>query len=127
MSFTKPFYRYSSRNIAGQEKHPSVIAKRENVLNLWVAGQKTLEIAEALSISENTVKHYLRLARIKGDVRAKKRTQTHYKHRQLRRQERDEQITTLKEHGFSIQQIAKMCNCTERLVYLRLSETRDDD
>lgn len=126
MTFQKPFYRYSSKNIHGQAIHPYVKAKREKVLNLWLAGQKVEAIADAVNIAESTVRHYVRMARVNGDLRARSRRRTHYKHRQTKRQERDEQITILKIQGFTNAQIAKMCNCTERLVYLRLKEAKDD-
>lgn len=123
--FDKPFWRYSSRNITGGHKHPRVQSMREKTLNLWATGQKVAVISDTLGIPESTVKHYLRLARANGDVRAKRR-HNHYRHRQLKRQDREEQIATLHEHGLPVPQIAKLCNCTERLVYLRLKEVKGD-
>lgn len=125
MTFSKPFYRYSPKNIYGQTPHPSVRSKREKVLNLWIAGQKTIEIADSLGISENTVKHYIRLARINGDLRAKRRTKTHFRERVQKADQRRDQIVVLYQQGFTIRQIANMCHCTRRLVELRLKEAKD--
>ena len=99
--------------------------KREQVLNLWVAGRKWLEISTMLDIPEETVRHYVRSARAKGDLRAVNRKTRHYRHRSFIAQQRTEQIVLLKKQGFKPCQISDILGISKWLVFKRLKEARD--
>lgn len=64
------FWRYSSRNRVGHQRHPLTAARRSLVLELWSAGMTKEEIACSMFIDEDTVSRHLREARRAGDARA---------------------------------------------------------
>lgn len=121
MTFDKPFWRYSSRNVSTQVRHPKSHFTKERVLNMWASLHTCEEIAEALSIADRTVRQYLRRARVAKDPRAAYRSRLSHR-REVQAEKRRRQIKSLYQGGMEIKDIAKVVGCHERLVQMRIKE-----
>lgn len=90
---------------------------------MWAELHTIVEIAEALDISEDTVRAYVRRARRLNDPRASR------PHNWNRRQEcaarRKTQITLMAKAGVSITDIARKMGISVRLVRMRIKEASD--
>lgn len=115
------FYEYSSRNRSGGT-HPIVFRRREKALDMWWSGSTREEIAISLDISPDTVRHYIRHARARGDVRA---TSERRSKRRIMAEVRRMHIIEMTKQKFTCQEIAKRLNVHPRLVQMRLKEAEN--
>lgn len=100
--------------------------KRNQVLDLWLADLKTIEIAVTLGISETTVKRYIRQARAAGDLRALKREQSTKEAMRRSSLKKTIRIRTLNKQKLPVREIAKLVGCSRELVYMRLREAGEE-
>lgn len=114
-----PFHAYSSRNKPGNKPHPTVLHRRETILNMYWEHRTIEEIAVSLDIAIDTVRGYIKRARRRGDKRAARRTGLK---RIMQAEARREQILELASFGYSPNDIAKHVHCHLRLVQMRLKE-----
>lgn len=120
---SKPFYTYSSYNKRGGRQHPTVTRRMNRVLDLWVAGFPMVFIAEDLDIDLETVRDYLRRAKVRGDPRAHRpRAIDRYR---IRGRTRRLQIKMLVKAGYTAREIAKQLECSARLVQIRIKEAAE--
>lgn len=112
------FYRYSSRNRKGGT-HPVVFRRREQALTMWWQGATYDEIAMSLDISPDTVRHYIRSGKRRGDIRAagERRSKRH-----VMAEVRRMHILDMAKQGRTCGEIAKKLNIGKRLVQMRLKE-----
>lgn len=115
---THAFYKYSSRNRSGGT-HPVVFRRREKALDMWWSGSTREEIAMSLDISPDTVRHYIRYARTRGDIRA---TAERMSKRRVMAEVRRMHILEMARQKLTCQEIAKRLNVHPRLVQMRLKE-----
>jgi len=116
------FYELSSRNKKGNRPHPTVLWRREQILNMYWEHRSIDEISVTLDIACDTVRDYIKRARKDGDDRAS-RNKGIKRIRQA--QAKRKQIVQLAGFGFMPAEIAKQVNCHIRLIQLRLKEWRD--
>lgn len=115
-----PFYAYSSFNKKGGKTDTVVMRRRNKALDMYQEMSTYETIAECLDISPTTVVQYVKRARDKGDVRAKRP----FKHRgRLLALQRRKAIKDMKALGMSAREISKRLGINVRLVQIRLKET----
>lgn len=115
------FYEFSSNNKRGNRPHPTVMRRREQILNMYWEHRTIDEIAVTLDIAPETVRDYIQRARRKGDDRAKRQMGIK---RLVQAQARRKQIIELAGHGYTPREIAKQVNAHLRLVQMRLREAK---
>lgn len=126
MSFDLPYWVYSPRSKKGRRWLGVREKKRNQVLDLWLADLKTIEIAVTLGISETTVKRYIRQARAAGDLRALKREQSTKEAMRRSSLKKTIRIRTLNKQKLPVREIAKLVGCSRELVYMRLREAGEE-
>ncbi|ADV12954.1 helix-turn-helix domain-containing protein [Mesorhizobium ciceri] len=115
-----PFYAYSSFNKRGGKVVDIVTRRRNKALDMYQEMSTYETIAECLDISPTTVVQYVKRARDKGDVRAKRA----FKHRgRLLALQRRKAINDMKALGMSAREISKQLGINVRLVQIRLKES----
>ncbi|MCF6124376.1 hypothetical protein EN904_14825 [Mesorhizobium sp. M7A.F.Ca.CA.001.07.2.1] len=115
-----PFHAYSSFNKRGGKAVDIVTRRRNKALDMYQEMSTYETIAESLDISPTTVVQYVKRARDKGDVRAKRP----FKHRgRLLALQRRKAINDMKALGMSARQISKQLGINVRLVQIRLKES----
>ncbi|BCG88490.1 hypothetical protein MesoLj113c_46000 [Mesorhizobium sp. 113-3-9] len=114
-----PFHAFSSFNKKGGKAVDIVIRRRNQALDMYQEMSTYENIAECLDISPTTVVQYVKRARDKGDVRARRP----FKHRgRLLALQRRKAIKDMRALGFSAREIAKQLGVHVRLVQIRLKE-----
>ena len=116
-----PFYAFSSRNKRGNRPHPTVLQRREQILNMYWEHRTIEEIAVTLDIANDTVRGYIKRARRRGDKRAARRTG---QKRIMQAEARRKQIVELAAYGYTPAEIAMHVNAHVRLVQMRLKEAQ---
>ena len=116
------FYTLSSRNKRGNRPNPTVLRRRETILNMYWEHRTIEEIAATLDIATDTVRDYIKRARRRGDTRAARQTGVK---RIMQAESRRKQIVELHSFGYSPAEIARHMNCHLRLVQMRLKEASE--
>ena len=117
-----PFHAYSSNNKRGNRPHPTVMQRREMILNMYWEHRTILEISVALDLPYDTVRRYIQRARRLGDERAQRRKGIK---REMQANARRTQIKLLASHGYTVQEISKLVHAHPRLVQMRIKEAAD--
>lgn len=115
-----PFYAYSSFNRRGGKMHPTVIRRMNQALDMYAVLIPIETIAESLEISPDTVRHYIKRGKRRGDPRCDR--PRGIDRRTVRARTRRTQIELLAKAGFSTQEIASRLDVHVRLVQIRLKE-----
>lgn len=114
-----PFYHYSSFNKKGGRTHPRVARLRNQALDLWAAGASYATISEQLDLSISAIVSYIKWGKRLKDHRVKRP----YPDKKialaaLRRQ----RIKQMAEQGMQASEIARLLDCSTRLVEIRIKE-----